>query len=258
MMRLHRTALVLLLSATAWGQAGNVGEQPTLEKIVARVTQAQQDARAGVRPYAVTRYYELHPESKPEKASTVTAEIRFQPPSTKDYTIQETKGGDGERVVRKVLEHEREIASQWEQTAITERNYRFALAGEEVLDGHRCFVLGITPLRESKDLIRGRAWVDAEQYNLRQVAGEPAKSPSWWIKHMQVTLRYGEVQGMWLQTAASATADVRLMGRHIFTSRDMSYSTEMVAKNAIPSVQLPASRAKFPAATGTAVIVPRR
>jgi len=258
MMRLHRTALLLLLGATAWGQAGVGGQQPTLEMIVARLTRAQLDARAGVRPYAVTRYYELRSESKPDKASTVTAEIRFQPPSTKDYTIEQTKGGDGERVVRKVLEHEREMASQWDKTAFTEANYNFALAGEEVLDGHRCYVLEITPRRESKDLIRGRAWVDADQFNLRQVVGEPSKSPSFWIKHMQVTLHYGEVQGMWLQTAASATADVRLMGRHVFTSRDMSYSTEMLAKNTKPAAPNHRTGARLPATLGTAVIVPRR
>jgi hypothetical protein len=252
-MRLHRTALALLLGATAWGQAGTAGHQPTLETIVARMTRAQQDARAGVRPYAVTRYYELRSESKPDKASTVTAEIRVQPPSTKDFTIQETKGG--ERVVRKVLEHEREMASQWEKTAFTEANYSFAMAGEEVLDGHRCYVLELTPRREAKELVRGRAWIDAEQFNIRQVVGEPSKSPSFWIKHMEVTLRYGEVQGMWLQTGASATADVRLAGKHTFTSRDISYSTEMLAKNAKPTA--PSSRAKLPAALGTAVIVPR-
>jgi hypothetical protein len=254
-MRLHRTALVLLLGATAWGQADISGHQPTLETIVARMTRAQQDARAGVRPYAVTRYYELRSDAKPDKASTVTAEIRFQPPSTKDFTIQETKGADGERVVRKVLEHEREMASQWEKTAFTEANYSFALAGEDVLDGHRCYVLEMKPRREAKELIRGRVWVDAEQFNVRQVVGEPSKSPSFWIKHMEVTLRYADVQGMWLQTAASATADVRMMGRHVFTSRDMSYSTEMLAKNTKPAA--PSSRAKLPAALGTAVIVPR-
>ena len=257
-MRLHSTALFLLVGAMAWGQAVPAGTRPTLENIVSRWTRAQEDARAGIQPYAVTRYYELRSESKPDKVSTVRAEVRVQPPSTKDYSIQEAKGSDGERLVRKVLEHERELAPQWEQTAFTERNYNFALDGVEMLEGHRCYVLEITPRRESKDLLRGRAWVDAEQFKLRQVVGEPAKSPSWWIKHMQVTLRYGEVQGMWLQTSTTATADVRMIGRHIFTSRNMSYSIGMAAKNTAPVAPAHASQSgKLPIAFGTAVIVPR-
>jgi len=257
-MRLQSTAVFLLLGATAWGQAVRTSHHPTLQEIVTRFTQVQVESRAGMRPYAVTRYYELRSDSKPDKPSTVTAEVRVQPPDTKDYTIEQTKGSDGERVVRKVLEHERELATEWEKTSFTDRNYEFALAGEEILEGHRCYVLELTPRRDSKDLIRGRAWIDAQQFRLRQVVGEPSKSPSWWIKHMELTLRYGEVQGMWLQTAATATADVRVVGRHTFTSRDMSYTTEMAAKNTAPIAPAHSRPITKLPAIGTVLMVTRR
>jgi hypothetical protein len=40
---------------------------------------------------------------------------------------------------------------------------------------------------------------------------------------------YGEVGGMWLQTAMEAAADVRILGRTMMVSRDVKYKiTELV------------------------------
>ena len=49
------------------------------------------------------------------------------------------------------------MAGDWEESALTERNYTFGLVGEEQLDGRNCYVLSIEPRRESKDLIRGKS-----------------------------------------------------------------------------------------------------
>jgi hypothetical protein len=90
-------------------------------------------------------------------------------------------------------------------------------------------VLGLEPRRDSKELLKGRAWVDAETYRVHRMAGEPAKSPSWWIKHLEVTLQFANVEGMWLQTASHADADVRMFGHHILTAKDVSYRTGELA-----------------------------
>jgi len=78
--------------------------------------------------------------------------------------------------------------------------------------------------------LRGNIWVDANTYLLRRTEGEPVKAPSWWVRDVRIALRYGDVGGMWLQTASEATARVRILGPCTMVSRDVKYKiTELVA-----------------------------
>lgn len=203
-----------------------------LEQIVSHLTETQYKNRSSIRSYVATRQYKLFDDKSAKADSEVLAEVSFLPPGTKNYSITRTQGsGRGEKVVRKVLEHEQEMAGEWEDSAITERNYKFELAGEEFLNGQRCLVLKIEPKRQTKELIRGKAWIDALTYNVRRISGNPAKNPSWWVKRVELTLTFSDVDGMWLQTGATANADVRFFGKHMLTAHDVSHDTsDMVAR----------------------------
>jgi hypothetical protein len=79
------------------------------------------------------------------------------------------------------------------------------------------------PRREEKDLLRGKLWVDAENYNIRRVEGSPAKNPSWWIHDLHILMSFTEVDGMWLRTFTHAVANVRFKGKYVMESRDLEY-----------------------------------
>lgn len=199
---------------------------PNLQTIVGRMTATQIDGRNQVRPYVVTREYQYYSGDDQQPTSEVMANVSYYPPDTKEFAITNATGsGRGERVVRKVLEHETQMAPNWRAAAMTEDNYKFSFEGEDTLNGRRCFILGVEPRRESKELLKGRAWVDAETFRIRQVTGQPAKSPSWWIKRLDLTITFADVQGMWLQTATHAEADVRLFGHNRLDARDLTYKT---------------------------------
>ncbi|HTS71161.1 MAG TPA: hypothetical protein VMO17_19460 [Terriglobia bacterium] len=90
--------------------------------------------------------------------------------------------------------------------------------------------LELLPRRIERHLLHGNIWVDANTYLLRRFAGELAKPPSWWVRDVSVTFVYGDVGGMWLQTATEAAADVRILGHTTMVSRDVKYKiTELVA-----------------------------
>ncbi|MGH9566161.1 MAG: hypothetical protein ACRD4F_17825, partial [Candidatus Angelobacter sp.] len=95
--------------------------------------------------------------------------------------------------------------------------------GTEMVDGRRCYVLGLNPKRNDKNLVRGQAWVDAETYNIRKIEGKTAKSPSWWIHDVQILMSFAEIDGMWLRTFTRAVANVRFKGRYEMVSRDLEY-----------------------------------
>lgn len=226
--------LMLVLSLYAQSAAQSSAVESGLEQIVARMEAAQQDNRDRIRAYTVLREYTLTSEKKPETPSQVTAEVNFVPPGTKEYEIRDTNGkGHGEKVVRRVLEHEAEMAGQSESSAVTSTNYQFALVGRDKIDGRECYVLAVHPKRESKDLLEGHAWVDAATYQVRRIMGEPSKNPSWWVKKVNIELTFAEVGGMWMQTAAKADADVRFVGNHVLLSRDVDLRVADQVANAV-------------------------
>ncbi len=206
---------------------------PSAESIVANMMQARSENRARLRPYSVTRDYRLFGKEKQTARSEVTARVTFDPPGIKQFVIQHASGmGLGERIVRQMLEHETEIGRNYTSTDLAPTNYDFRYLREEELGGRRCYVLEIIPRRKDKNLLRGQIWVDAITYLLQRTEGEPARSPSWWLKDARVMLVYGDVGGMWLQTSSESSAEVRFLGRHTMLSRDVEYTMTTLAASA--------------------------
>jgi len=195
------------------------------------MAQARLENRTHLRPYSVTRDYRLIGKGAQTPRSEVTVKLSFVPPDVKHFVIERSSGmGLGERIVRQMLEHETDIVKNNGSTDLSPANYVFRFLREEELNGHNCYVLEMVPRRKDKILLRGEIWVDASTYLLRRTEGEPGKAPSWWLRDSRITLVYGDVGGMWLQTASESTADVRFIGRHTMVSHDVEYNiSEQVA-----------------------------
>jgi hypothetical protein len=192
-----------------------------LNTIVENLERAQRANPARFRPYAITREYQLFAGDEPQPTSAAVARVNFYPPNVKNFVIQSTSGNSrAEKVVTKILEHETDAArASQPPTLLDDQNYNFSYLGTATIDGHSCYVLGLNPKRKDKDLVFGRAYVDAASYMPRLVDGDLAKSPSWWLKGVHVRLGFTQVDGMWLQESTKAVADVRLLGRHTLLSR---------------------------------------
>ncbi len=226
--------LAAALGASTIASAAHVDSAiPSAESIIAHMMQARSENRARLRPYSVTRDYRLFGKERQTARSEVIARVTFDPPGIKQFVIQQASGmGLGERIVRQMLEHETEIGRNNTSTDLSPANYDFRYLREEQLDGRRCYVLGMVPRRSDKSLLRGQIWVDAVTYLLHRTEGEPARSPSWWLKDARLALVYSDVGGMWLQTSSESSADVRFLGRHTMLSRDVEYSMSTLAASA--------------------------
>jgi outer membrane lipoprotein-sorting protein len=204
------------------------------DDIVRRMMAAHADAKARLRAYQATRNYQVFKGS--EKKSEITAEVNYLPPQQKSFSITHSSGGTAEGVVKRALEHEVEIAKSPRDYEISPANYDFTYAGEVPCADSRCFVLTLTPKRNSKDLIKGHAWVDRDTYLIRRVEGELAKNPSWWVKKAIVQIEYGNLDGMWLQTGSIADAKLRMMGDYRLISRNVDLRTaDTVASARVPN-----------------------
>jgi len=211
--------LICLLATVAGAQANT---PPDARTIIDRMLQTLQDNKAKVRPFTVKRDYQLLDKEAQQKAQVV-ANITVLPPDSKQYNIERSSGGMGEKVLRDVLSKETESPRDAQRKELSLENYNFQLQGEEMLDGQRCFLLSMNPRREEKDLLRGKLWVDAETYNIRRVEGTPAKNPSWWLHDLHIFMSFAEVDGMWMRTFTHAVANVRFKGKYVMESRDLEY-----------------------------------
>jgi hypothetical protein len=194
----------------------NTATQVEFASVIQGLEQAQRNGRVQV-PYQVIRQYQLSDGSSSHASSKIVAEVEYSPPDRETYVIQERSGsGRGEQVVRRILDHESAFAAggpkSWSAALLTRDNYSFTNLGESTLDGRSFYLLGLMPKRKEKELIAGRAWVDKQTFLIRRIEGQMAKSPSWWLKKVDVQLDFSEVSGLWLQTEARATADVRFVG----------------------------------------------
>jgi hypothetical protein len=188
------------------------------------MAQARVENRTRLRPYSVVRDYKLFGKERQTAKAEVLADVTFVPPDVKHYAIRQASGmGLGEKIVRQMLDHETDIVKDYDSTDLTPYNYDFRWVREDQLNGQRCYVLEILPKRKGKTLLRGQIWIDAATYQLRRTEGEPGKAPSWWLRDARIVLVYGDVGGMWLQTASESTANVRFVGPHTMVTRDVEY-----------------------------------
>lgn len=235
-----RFALILGVIAISFASLTWAQRTISVNDIVDRMAEAQRQNRERFVPYTVTRQYQLGSAGAERPTSSVVAEVSAIAPSEEEYVISQTAGSDrGEKIVRKVLDHETQIEIHPGDYAVSARNYDFSLIGTDSLNGRNCYVLELHPKRDSSDLVRGRIWVDANQYVIRKIDGEPAKSPSFWLKNVHFTVSFGEVQGIWMQTETRAVANVRLLGEHVLTSRYVDLQRASVTAANRPSQTMP-------------------
>jgi len=121
------------------------------------------------------------------------------------------------RVLLKLLESEREAFKNQKQIELSPANYTFESDGVETSDNDPCYVLKVSPRKENKFLYRGKVWIDAHDFALARMEGQPAKSPSFWIKDTQIDSTWHDVQGFWLIQQSKSLSHIRLGGMATLT-----------------------------------------
>jgi hypothetical protein len=241
--------LIILSTPLIAQRAQNeVPDQPSLAAIVQRMQRAEANL-AGQAPYQVLREYRLFSGNNAMPNSHVLATVNFKPAAGKDYRIEDQSGSRrGEQVVRRILDHEVDASTrpaEAEASALTEANYAFDYISQTVLDRHPCYLLRVKPKRRDKNLIVGEVWVDKTSFLVRHIEGEMVKTPSWWLKQVQLKITFNEMQGIWLQTDVEASADARLVGRQSLNSRAVACQRPpIVAVTAMPMIAPQNSRKK--------------
>ncbi len=203
--------------------------QLNAEQIVQNLVSMNLKRALALVAYQSTRVYRLEYKGFPGgRTAEMVVDVKYQAPGTKEFEIVSATGSKQviDRVFKKLLQGEKEAFERenQERIAINQENYEFTLISYEDEPGAPAYVLSLKPRTKNKYLFQGRIWVDAEQFAVIRIEGEPARSPSFWIKDTKVEILYVNVKDFWLPAHHHSVTSVRLGGHADFTIEYKDYS----------------------------------
>ena len=222
-----RLFATVLLLATATAHAAQPAPL-TLDQVVDKLIQRNQERSLALRSFEATRTYHLIYRGFPsDKEAEMTVDTVYESPSTKDFKVVSQSGCKMllDRVFKKLLEGEQEAAlpEMRGHTELNRSNYDFAWLGYEPSDQGGQYVLQVTPKSKNKFLYQGKIWVDAADFAVTRLEAEPAQNPSFWTRKNEIHHEYTKIQGFWLPVRNQSVGYTRFGGRAILTIEYKNY-----------------------------------
>lgn len=222
-------AIAGLAAALYWPEprtaAASAASHPSIagltgDNLFARLIEANQRREAQLHKYSVPRTYQVKSASGKVRAESNVV-LQYRAPQTKEFRVVAEKGSGivRSRVFKPLMESEQQTAAgrNKHDSSITPQNYTFKLLGEEDVDGYHCFAVEAIPKRNDTYLFKGKLWIHATDFAIVRITGQPAKSPSFWIKRVDFVRRYQKVGNFWLPLKDESTSQVRIFGTQILT-----------------------------------------
>lgn len=224
-------AALALISVTHFSgaQAKNAAVTSTLtaSQIVEQMGIHNRTRTESLKRYQSVRHYEVDYKGLAKINAQMVVEANYDAVSGKTFRIVSQTGSKllVDKVLKKLLESEKDAGQDKRSTALTADNYRFHLVGVENILDRPAYVLEVEPLEPSKYLYRGRIWVDTADFAVVQINAAPAKSPSFWISSTAINHHYAKTGDFWLPAQNRSETKVRLGGTAVLT---IDYGTYLV------------------------------
>ncbi|HWR15442.1 MAG TPA: hypothetical protein VN577_11485 [Terriglobales bacterium] len=200
----------------------------TAEQVVRNLTEMNLHRAQSLHGFQGTRVYRaVYRGFGGPRSAEMSVNVKYLSPGTKEFTILSATGSKliVDRVFKKLLEAEKEaLAPRIQQrSALTEDNYRFTLIDCEIDGAGASYVFEVEPRSRDKFLYRGRIWVDAKDFAVIRLEGEPARNPSFWTKKAEIVQAYMKVNDFWLPAHNRSVTAIRLGGHAELTIEYTDY-----------------------------------
>jgi outer membrane lipoprotein-sorting protein len=144
-------------------------------------------------------------------------EMSYTAPDKKEFRVISRSGSSllVNRILMKMLSSESEAQEEEnrKQLEVTSDNYDFTLEQLQHTPQGDFYVLNVTPKGKSRYLYRGKIWVDAHDFAIARMEGEPQKNVSMWASHTEVAYLWRPQEGFWLPAHTESTSLVRMGGK---------------------------------------------
>jgi hypothetical protein len=160
----------------------------------------------------------------------------------KQFTVisEEGSGSIRKHVFQKLLSEETEASRRGARagTRLIPANYDFQIVGQESLGSGPAYVLTVSPKTPNKYLIDGKIWVDANDYSIVRIEGQPARNPSFWVHDVHFVHTYQKVGQFWFASSTDTTSQIRIFGDSELTINNADYELNSADKSNTNSVQV--------------------
>jgi hypothetical protein len=199
-----------------------------VEEVARKLEEKSAQRAAALNEFTSTRVYRMQYHGFPsDRGAEMVVDVTYHAPNVKEFHVVSQTGSKFviDHVFKKLLEGEQEAANEEnrQHTALSRQNYDFTFAGYEMTPDGPEYVLNLLPKTKNKFLYRGKIWVDAKDFALVRIEGEPARNPSVWIKKTEVRHRYIKVNDFWLPAENHTESVIRLGGRAILSIEYKDY-----------------------------------
>jgi hypothetical protein len=208
--------LILSISALALAPASHLrAELPDPDVVIARVMEHDRELQSSRDGYTGRRRYVLE-SARHHKRAEMLVRVKCLKDGSKEFEIVTSAGWGVARnhVFPRLLAAETDASQPGsrERSRIIPENYSFQMLGAETVNDRPAYVLSVTPKTANKYLMKGRIWVDAEEYAIVRIEGQPAKNPSFWTKSVHFVHTYAKQGPYWLPLSDDSLTDVRILG----------------------------------------------
>ena len=221
---------VPLLIATGLAQQVTAPLHPpmSIEKVVENLARKNLERSRALTAYQGVRTYRLEYHGfLGLRTAEMVVDVKYQSPGTKEFSVRSATGSKLilEKVFKKLLESEKEALSEENQArvALNNVNYIFKFEGYENTPNGGQYVLSVKPRTKNKFLYSGKIWINAEDFAVMRIEGEPAKNPSFWTKETKIEQVYTKVGDFWLPSSNRSTSSIRLGGQASFSIEYKDY-----------------------------------
>ncbi|HWJ47401.1 MAG TPA: hypothetical protein VNS62_07100 [Candidatus Udaeobacter sp.] len=190
----------------------------SLEQVLANLEQKDAQRAAALEQFEGKRIYRMQYHGFPsDRDAEMVVKVRFRAPNSKEFTVLSQTGSKFviDHIFKKLMESEQEAlkTDNRHDMALTRQNYDFELVGYDTTPDGPQYVIKILPKTKNKFLCRGKIWVDAKDFAVVRIEGEPGKNPSMWIKKTGIAHRYVKVDDFWLPAENHTESFIRLGGK---------------------------------------------
>jgi len=219
------STLVIVLSAMMVALAQTSNPLPSANDVVARMMQFDAQRQSELTGYTATRrYVAVNKKRRAEMLVRVTCGSD----GAKQFSIvsEEGSGSIRKHVFDKLLNEEAEASrrSTRNSTRLTPENYDFQLIGQETLATGPAYVLAVKPKTANKYLIDGKIWVNASDYAIVRIEGQPAKNPSFWVRSVHFVHTYQKIHQFWFASSTLTTSHIFIFGDSELTIENSDYA----------------------------------
>jgi hypothetical protein len=167
-------------------------------------------------PYRAFRRLEA---GKPDSSRHGWMEVwtEYRPGAGFSFEVVREAGSEYVRnkVLRGVLKGEQELLAEGKplRAPLVPQNYQYEPAG--LTDTGQVRLL-LRPARKSAGIVQGTALLNPGRGTVEQIQGRLVKSPSFWVRDVDVTWNFARVDEAVLLVELVSSARVRIFGRHDF------------------------------------------